>query len=54
MPLLYLLVMVLIQWLVVQLPHIQAEYDTTAFLWGNLQIIIMLYVYNLIKKYIRI
>ena len=54
MPLLYLLIMVLIQWLVVQIPGIHPEYDATIFLYGNLQIITTIFVYRVAKKYIRL
>ena len=54
MPLLLLLFMSVLQWLVVQLPMVQPEYDATIFLYGNLQIITTIFAYRLIKKYIRI
>lgn len=54
MPLLLLLTMSVLQWLVVQLPMVQPEYDATIFLYGNLQIITTIFAYKLIKKYIRI
>ena len=54
MPLLLLLFMSVLQWLVVQLPMVQPEYDATILLYGNLQIISIIFAYRLIKKYIRI
>ncbi len=54
MPLLLLLFISVLQWLVFQLPNVHPEYDATAWLYGNLQIIIMLFVYRLIKKYIKV
>ena len=54
MPLLLLLFMSVLQWLVVQLPMVQPEYDATILLYGNLQIISTIFAYRLIKKYIRI
>lgn len=54
MPLLLLLVISVLQWLTLQLPGVHPEYDATVWLYGNLQIIIMLFVYRLIKKYIKV
>ena len=54
MPLLILLTLSVLQWLVFQLPGVHPEYDATVWLYGNLQIIIMLFVYRLIKKYIKV
>ena len=54
MPLLILLTLSVLQWLVFQLPNVHPEYDVTVWLYGNLQIIIMLFVYRLIKKYIKV
>ena len=54
MPLLLLLFVSVLQWLILHLPGVHPEYDVTAWLYGNLQIIIMLFVYRLIKKYIRL
>ena len=54
MPLLLLLFIAILQWLVIQLPGVHPEYDATTFLYGNLQIIIILYVYRFIKKYIKV
>ena len=54
MPLLVLLTLSVLQWLVFQLPGVHPEYDVTVWLYGNLQIIIMIFVYGLIKKYIKV
>ena len=54
MPLLLLLTVSILQWLILQLPGVHPEYDATAWLYGNLQIIIMIFVYGLIKKYIKV
>ena len=54
MPLLLLLTVSTLQWLILQLPGVHPEYDVTVWLYGNLQIIIMLFVYRLIKKYIKV
>lgn len=54
MPLLILLTLSVLQWLVFQLPNVHPEYDVTVWFYGNLQIIIMLFVYRLIKKYIKV
>ena len=54
MPLLLLLVVSILQWGILHLPGVQPEYDATVWLYGNLQIIIMLFVYRLIKKYIKV
>ena len=54
MPLLLLLFVSVLQWLILHLPGVHPEYDVTVWLLGNLQIIIMLFVYRLIKKYIKV
>ena len=54
MPLLLLLFISVLQWGILHLPGVHPEYDATAWLYGNLQIIIMLFVYRLIKKYIKV
>ena len=54
MPLLLLLVVSILQWGILHLPGVHPEYDVTVWLYGNLQIIIMLFVYRLIKKYIKV
>ncbi len=54
MPLLILLTLSVLQWLVFQLPGVHPEYDVTVWLYGNLQIIAMLFVYRVIKKYIKV
>ena len=54
MPLLLLLTVSILQWLILHLPGVHPEYDSTVWLYGNLQIIIMLFVYRLIKKYIKV
>ena len=54
MPLLLLLLISVLQWLILHLPGVHPEYDATAWLYGNLQIIIMIFVYGLIKKYIKV
>ena len=54
MPLLLLLLISVLQWLVLHLPNVHPEYDATTFLYGNLQIIIILFVYRVIKKYIKV
>ena len=54
MPLLLLLFVSVLQWGILHLPGVHPEYDATAWLYGNLQIIIMLFVYRLIKKYIKV
>ena len=53
MPLLLLLTVSILQWLILHLPGVHPEYDATTFLYGNLQIIIILFVYRVIKKYVR-
>ena len=53
MPLLLLLISIL-QWLILHLPGVHPEYDATAWLLGNLQIVAMLFVSRLIKKYIKV
>ena len=50
MPLLLLLTVSILQWLILHLPNVHPEYDATVWLYGNLQIIIMLFVYRLIKN----
>ena len=54
MPLLLLLTISILQWGILHLPGVHPEYDATVWLNGNLQIIIMLFVYRLIKKYIKV
>lgn len=54
MPLLIPLTLSVLQWGILHLPGVHPEYDATAWLYGNLQIIIMLFVYRLIKKYIKV
>ena len=54
MPLLLLLFVSILQWGILLLPGVHPEYDVTVWLYGNLQIIIMLFVYRLIKKYIKV
>ena len=54
MPLLLLLFISVLQWGILHLPGVHPEYDATAWLYGNLQIIIMIFVYGLIKKYIKV
>ena len=54
MPLLLLLFVSVLQWLILQLPGVHPKYDAIVWLYGNLQIIIMLFVYRLIKKYIKV
>ena len=54
MPLLLLLFVSILQWGILHLPGVHPEYDATAWLYGNLQIIIMIFVYGLIKKYIKV
>ena len=54
MPLLLILFISVLQWGILHLPGVHPEYDATAWLYGNLQIIIMLFVYRLIKKYIKV
>ena len=54
MPLLLLLTISILQWGILHLPGVHPEYDATVWLYGNLQIIIMLFVYRLIKKYIKV
>ena len=54
MPLLLLLTVSILQWGILNLPNAHPEYDATVWLYGNLQIIIMLFVYRLIKKYIKV
>lgn len=53
MPLLLLLLIAVLQWLVLQLPGVHPEYDATVWLYGNLQIIIMLFLYRTINKYVK-
>lgn len=54
MPLLLLLTVSILQWLILQLPGVHPEYEATDWLYGNLQIIITLFLYRLIKKYIKV
>ena len=54
MPLLLLLTVSVLQWLILHLPNIHPEYDATVWLYGNLQIVAMLFVYRVIKKYIKV
>lgn len=54
MPLLLLTFVSVLQWLILNIPGINPEYDPTLWLLGNLQIIIMIFVYRLIKKYIKV
>ena len=54
MPLLLLLTVSILQWGILHLPGVHPEYAATAWLYGNLQIIVMLFVYRLIKKYIKV
>ena len=54
MPLLLLLPISVLQWGILHLPGVHPEYEATVWLYGNLQIIIMLFVYRLIKKYIKV
>ena len=54
MPLLLLLTVSILQWGILHLPGVYPEYDATAWLYGNLQIVAMLFVYRLIKKYIKV
>ncbi len=52
MPLLYLVIMSLVQFVIVY--NIHPEYESGVFLFGNLQIIATLFAYNFIKKYIKV
>lgn len=52
MPLLYLLVMSLVQWCIVY--TIYPEYPSGIFLCGNIQIITTLLVYKTIIKYVKV
>ena len=54
MPLLLLLFVSILQWGILHLPGVHPEYDVTVWLYGNLQIVAMLFVYRLIKKYIKV
>ena len=54
MPLLLLLLIAVLQWLILHLPNVHPEYDATVWLYGNLQIVAMLFVYKVIKKYIKV
>ena len=54
MPLLLLLTVSILQWGILHLPGVHPEYDATAWLYGNLQIVAMLFVSRLIKKYIKV
>lgn len=49
-----LLAIALVQWLVLQLPHVETEYDTTTFLMGNLQMVIILGLYQVFNKYVHV
>lgn len=54
MPLLLLLLISVLQWLVVMvLPSTPTDFNPTTFLLGNLQIIIIIWVYQTIKKYVK-
>ena len=52
MPLLYLVIMSLVQWCIVY--TIYPEYPSGIFLCGNIQIIITLWVYETAIKYIKV
>ena len=53
MPLLLLLAIAVLQWLVVSLLPIEPPFDQTVFFAGNLQIIVVIWVYQTITKYIK-
>ena len=52
MPLLLLLLISVLQWFICFVFDEQT-FDYTAFLYGNLQIIVILFVFNTVKKYVR-
>ena len=52
MPLLYLVIMSLVQFVLVY--NIYPEYESGVFLFGNLQIIATLFVWKTINKYIKV
>lgn len=52
MPLLYLVIMSLVQFVLVY--NIYPEYESGVFLFGNLQIIATLFVWKIINKYIKV
>lgn len=52
MPLLYLVIMSLVQFVLVY--SIYPEYESGVFLFGNLQIIATLFVWKIINKYIKV
>lgn len=52
MPLLYLVIMSLVQFVIVY--NIHPEYESAVFLFGNLQIIVTLFVWKTINKYIKV
>ena len=54
MPLLLLTFVSVLQWGILHLPGVHPEYDPTSWLLGNLQIVAMLFVYKVIKKYIKV
>jgi len=53
-PLPFLLAITIIQWIVFQLMLTDLDIDPTAFLYGNLQIIIILALWKFINKYINL
>lgn len=53
MPLLSLLIMALLQWYICFMVD-EPSFDYTAFLYGNLQIVAVLWVYQTVTKYIKL
>lgn len=55
MPLLLLTLIALLQWgIVILLPNTPSDFNPTTFLYGNLQIIVILWFYRVITKYINV
>ena len=54
MPLLLLLTVSILQWGILHLPGVHPEYEATVWLYGNLQIVAMLFVYKVLKKYVKV
>lgn len=52
MPLLYLLLMAVVQYVIVCI--IYPEYESESFLLGNLQIILVIWIYQTATKYIKV
>lgn len=50
-----LIAIAVLQWLVITLlPNVEPQFNHTTFLYGNLQIIGIIWVYQVINKYIKL